>query len=146
MEEGLLICCYDIRSIGIFKLSKQIMNLKLFWRNHADKIGIGGSLFSALCCLGFPALLSLLSAINLGFLINDAILLPLLGIFLVMTLWGLYSGMRRHGQPWALLLGAISSVILFVFLFINPIIAYLGVVGLIVAGLLNIIFRIRYQR
>ena len=122
------------------------MNLKPFWRNHADKIGIGGSLFSALCCLGFPALLSLLSAISLGFLINDAILLPLLGIFLVITLWGLYFGMPRHGQPWALLLAAISSLILFVFLFINPIIAYLGIAGLIAAGLLNIRFRIRSQR
>lgn len=122
------------------------MNLKLFLRNHTDKIGIGGSLFSALCCLGFPALLSLLSAIGLGFLINDAILLPLLGIFLVMTVWGLYSGMRRHGQPWALLLGAISSLILFVFLFVNPMIAYLGVAGLMAAGLLNMRFRIRCQR
>jgi len=122
------------------------MSLKRFWHNHADKIGIGGSLFSVLCCLGFPPLLSLLSAIGLGFLINDAILLPLLGIFLVVTLWGLYFGMRRHGQPWALLLGAISTLILFVFLFVNPIIAYLGVAGLIVAGFLNIIFRIRYQR
>ncbi|MFB6275744.1 MAG: MerC domain-containing protein [Halothece sp.] len=109
-------------------------------------MGIGGSIFSALCCLGFPALLSLLSAIGLGFLINDAVLLPLLGIFLVIALWGLYSGMRRHGQPWALLLAAISSLILFVFLFINPIIAYFGVVGLIAAGLLNLRFRIRCQR
>lgn len=121
------------------------MNLKLFWRNHADKIGIGGSFFSALCCLGFPALLSLLSAIGLGFLINDAVLLPLLGIFLVIA-GDFIPVLRRHGQPWALLLAAISSLILFVFLFINPIIAYLGVAALIVAGLLNLRFRIRCQR
>lgn len=40
---------------------------------YLDRIGVGGSLFAALCCLGFPALVSLLSAIGLGFLVNDAI-------------------------------------------------------------------------
>jgi hypothetical protein len=44
-----------------------------FWKRHLDKIGVGGSLFAALCCLGFPALLSILSAIGLGFLINAEI-------------------------------------------------------------------------
>jgi mercuric ion transport protein len=47
-----------------------------FWKRHLDKIGVGGSLFAALCCLGFPALVSILSAIGLGFLINDDILRP----------------------------------------------------------------------
>ncbi len=121
------------------------MKLKKFWQNHIDKIGIGGSLFSALCCLGFPALLSFLSAIGVGFLIQDIILLPLLGIFLVITLWGLYVGMRRHGQPYALLLGTISSVVLFVFLFIHPIVAYLGVAGLVLAGILNFIYKEKIQ-
>jgi len=41
-----------------------------FWKKHTDKVGIAGSIFAALCCLGFPALLSILSAIGLGFLIN----------------------------------------------------------------------------
>ncbi len=109
-----------------------------FWQRHADKVGIGGSIFAALCCLGFPALLSLLAAIGLGFLINDAILLPLLAIFLVITLGGLYAGMRHHRQPWALGLGLLSALVLFAFLFINTAIAYVGLVGLIVAGGLNI--------
>lgn len=86
--------------------------LKKFWLHYADKIGLGGSIFTALCCLGFPALLSILSAIGLGFLINDAILLPLLSIFLVITLWGLFSGIRYHGKPQAFFVGLISSFIL----------------------------------
>ncbi|MBF2036458.1 MAG: MerC domain-containing protein [Leptolyngbyaceae cyanobacterium T60_A2020_046] len=109
-----------------------------FWQRHADKVGIGGSIFAALCCLGFPALLSLLAAIGLSFLINDAILLPLLAIFLVITLGGLYAGMRHHRQPWAFGLGLLSALVLFAFLFINTAIAYAGLVGLIVAGGLNI--------
>jgi hypothetical protein len=54
---------------------------------YLDRIGVGGSLFAALCCLGFPALVSLLSAIGLGFLMNDAILIPLLILFLARTIW-----------------------------------------------------------
>lgn len=63
-----------------------------FWKRHLDKIGVGGSLFAALCCLGFPALLAILSAVGLGFLVNDAVLIPLLVLFLLVTLWGLYLG------------------------------------------------------
>jgi mercuric ion transport protein len=127
-------------SFFFFKSLEKIMKRKQLWRQHADKIGISGSMVSALCCLGFPALISMLSAIGLGFLIHDAILLPLLGIFLVITLWGLYSGMRRHGKPWAFFLGAISSLVLFVFLFIHPIIAYFGLAGLMASVIVNLFF------
>ena len=47
-------------------------------------IGFTGSLFSLLCCLGFGPLIAFLSAIGAGFLINDAILAPLLIVFLVL--------------------------------------------------------------
>ena len=70
-----------------------------FWKRNLDKIGIGGSVFAALCCLGFPALLSILSAIGLGFIVNDAILIPLLLLFLAVTLLGLYLGTRHHCGP-----------------------------------------------
>ena len=76
-----------------------------FMDQHLDKVGIGGSLFAALCCLGFPALLSILSAAGLGFLIHDAVLLPLLVAFLVLTIYGLYRGYQRHGRPGAVILG-----------------------------------------
>ncbi len=82
---------------------------KNFWRKNTDKIGVVGSVFAALCCLGFPALLSILSAIGLGFLINDAVLLPLLVIFLLVTLLGLVLGMREHHRASALLVGIVSA-------------------------------------
>jgi len=47
-----------------------------FWSRHLDKIGLGGSLIAALCCLGIPAVLAVVSGVGLGFLIDDA------------TLWG----------------------------------------------------------
>ena len=51
-------------------------NHKPFWKRHLDQIGVVG----------------------LGFLVNDAVLIPLLVLFLSVTLWGLYLGKRHHGS------------------------------------------------
>ncbi|MBN9086735.1 MAG: MerC domain-containing protein [Reyranella sp.] len=114
-----------------------------FWRRHLDKVGIGGSLFAALCCLGFPALLSILSAVGLGFLINDAVLVPLLIAFLIAALIGLFLGMHHHHRPWALLLGGLSAMVTFVAVGVNPsgLFAGIGIAGLVVASLLNVWLR-----
>lgn len=66
--------------------------------------GLFGSGFALLCCAGVAPVLGLLSAIGLGFLINDAVLLPLLVLALGVTGWGLWQGRRCHGRHSALLL------------------------------------------
>ena len=104
---------------------------------HLDQLGIVGSLIAALCCLGVPAVLSIFAAIGLGFLINDAVLLPLLALFLLITLIGLFSGYRSHPKKTAL--GFVSAVVMFLFLFIFPPITYIGLVGLIAASVLNVL-------
>lgn len=38
-----------------------------FWQRNLDKIGIAGAAFAALCCLGLPALVSIMSAYDLDF-------------------------------------------------------------------------------
>ena len=53
-------------------------------QTHADKIGIVGASVAALCCLGIPAVLSSVAALGLSFLINDAILAPLLASSLLL--------------------------------------------------------------
>jgi mercuric ion transport protein len=107
-----------------------------------------GAVFAALCCLGFAPLITVLTAIGLGFLINDAILIPLLVVFLLVTVGGLYLGMRRHGQPWPLLLGAVSAVVTVVFIAVafNKPLALLGVAGLIVSSILNVWLGVRWHR
>jgi mercuric ion transport protein len=119
-----------------------------FWQHHLDQLGIGGSLFAALCCLGFPALLSILSAVGLSFLVNDAILIPLLIVFLAVTLFGLYLGMQHHHRPAALVLGLVSAVVTLVFIALatNTVLAAIGIAGLIAASILNVWLRSRQLR
>ncbi|HSH39157.1 MAG TPA: MerC domain-containing protein [Chthoniobacterales bacterium] len=114
-----------------------------FWSRHTDKIGIAGSLFAALCCLGFPALLAIVSAAGIGFIINDAILVPLLIAFLLITLAGLYLGVRHHGSWLAVVVGALSAAIVFVSIAVigNKVLAAVGIAGLIVASILNVWLR-----
>lgn len=63
---------------------------------HADKWGPLGSAFAALCCLGVAPVLGALSAVGLGFLIHDLILIPMLALFLGVTIWVLGRDRRRH--------------------------------------------------
>lgn len=118
--------------------------MKSFWKRHTDKVGVVGSIFAALCCLGFPAL-SILSAIGLGFLINDAVLLPLLIVFLLVTLLGLALGMREHHRASALLIGIASAAGVFIFIFIafNKVLAAISVTGLVIATILNVRLQLR---
>ncbi len=44
------------------------------WKRHLDKVGIIGAFVVAACCLGLPAIISILAAAGLGFLIQDAVL------------------------------------------------------------------------
>ncbi len=113
------------------------------WKNQVDKIGVIGSFIAAACCLGLPAVLSILAAIGLGFIVNDAVLLPLLIFFLVVTLVGLWFGYRVHRRWLPLILAGMSATLIYVFIFVRtvPAVAYLGIAGLVVASLLNIIQR-----
>lgn len=115
-----------------------------FWKRHLDKIGVGGSLFAALCCLGFPALLAILSAVGLGFLINDAVLIPLLVLFLSVTLWGLYLGKRHHRSWMPFFVGAAGAVLTFASIWIGSgLVMGVGIAGLIGASLLNVWLKMR---
>lgn len=108
-------------------------------KDHLDKLGLGGSLFAALCCLGFPAVLSFMTAIGLGFLLQDAILLPVLGAFLLVTLYGLYRGFKVHRRKLPMILGGASSVALFAFIFVSTPAAYVAIGGVILATVLNVV-------
>ena len=115
-----------------------------FWQRNLDKIGIGGAAFAALCCLGLPALLSIVSAFGLGFLVNDAVLLPLLVISLLITLWGLYSGTRHHHHWSAFGIGVLGTILMGLSMWLGKgVYAGVGIAALVLASLLNIVLRVR---
>jgi hypothetical protein len=63
--------------------------------------------------------------------------------FLVVAILGLALGMRHHGSPWAVILGILSAVTAYVFIYVsfNEVIAGLGIAGLVIASLLNVLLR-----
>ncbi len=112
---------------------------------YFDKIGPLGTIFTALCCIGIPGLLAFLSAIGVGFLINDAILLPLLILFLAVSMTGLYYSFKVHKNRWALILGGISSIFIIFFIygwFLKPMV-YLGLAGLVGTSVWNVLLKRR---
>ncbi len=91
---------------------------------------------AALCCAGVPAVLGVLSAAGLGFLVNDGILLPLVVLALGVALWGLWRGTERHGSRGVLMLGGVGAVLLMVGIFLYPLV-YAGVAAMMGAALWN---------
>ncbi len=111
------------------------------FQDHADKVGIVGATVAALCCLGIPAVLSVLTAIGAGFLIHDAILAPLLIASVMVIVWGLVSGRRRHRNMAPLVIGVLAGATLFLFSFVHPMrpLAYAAIAALAIASILNIV-------
>lgn len=109
-------------------------------RKHLDKVGVAGSVLAALCCLGIPAVVSLLTAIGLGFLLSEPVRAPLLLAFLLVTLWGLIAGLRRHRHASPLVLGVAAAATLAFFSLVRMSTphAWVGIAGLIAASLLNV--------
>ncbi len=101
--------------------------------------GMVGSAFALLCCAGVAPVLGLVSAVGLGFLINDAVLIPLLVLALAVTLWGIRQGRRCHGKnpPWVL--GWVGSGLTVVGLFLWVPLAFAGFAGVIGASIWNVL-------
>jgi mercuric ion transport protein len=100
-------------------------------------VGMIGSIFAALCCIGTPALLAFLASIGAGFLIRDVILLLLLVVFLVVTIWGMMRTRDAHGQRGPLLVTVVSSIVVVAAVWFSRSAVILGLVGLIVASVWN---------
>jgi mercuric ion transport protein len=116
-----------------------------FFERHSDKLGTGGSLFAALCCLGTPAILAFLAAIGAGFLVNDLILLPLLAVSLFVSLWGLEKGREAHGDKRPLWLGTAGAVFIPAGIFVGAWLVAAGAVLLISATVWNVVARRRCE-
>lgn len=112
----------------------------------ADSAGVIGAVLAALCCMGAPIIVGVLTAIGLGWVRRDAILWPLMFLSLGVALWGLSSDRRRHRTAGPLVvagIGAIALVAGVVFVHGPParVLIYTGAIALVVATLWNIVVR-----
>lgn len=93
--------------------------------------------FAALCCLGLAPLLGALSALGLGFLVSDAILIPLLAVSMLWTIWALAGDAKRHHDRRPLWLAVISLLLAIGGLWVSAMLVGAGLACLVVAAIWN---------
>lgn len=111
--------------------------MKAFLEQFSSLIGAS---IAAACCLGLPAVLAVLGAAGLGFLIHDAYLFPIFVGFVSLSLWLLFRSARSHAnlQPFWLslaggLMGSAALWLMVTGLYPTPWLVYASL-GLLVAG------------
>ena len=90
-----------------------------------------GVSFAALCCLGVSWALAALAAIGAGFLINDAILIPIFLAFIALSLWLLWRSLRPRGELRPLYLSGAGAIAAAGGLFIAPAVVYAGLAAMV---------------
>lgn len=71
-----------------------------------------GAVLAALCCAGTPLILTSLSAVGLGFLRRDAILLPLMAVTLFIAVTGFWRTRHCSRVRGPLVLGVVGAMAL----------------------------------
>jgi hypothetical protein len=77
--------------------------------NTARVIGGAGVLACVLCCVSIPSVIATISALGLGFLRNDRLLLPVELISLVILVGTFLRARHRHGRNAPLLCGLVAA-------------------------------------
>ena len=90
-----------------------------------------GVSFAALCCLGVSWALAALAAVGAGFLINDAILIPLYLAFIALSLWLLWRSLRPRGELRPLYLSGAGAIAAAGGLFVAPVVVYAGLAAMV---------------
>ena len=78
-------------------------------RGGGSALAALAALFTTLCCLGFPALIGLLSALGAGFLLRDRYLEPGLSATLLLTLLIVGLRLRQHHRPGPFILSFVAA-------------------------------------
>jgi hypothetical protein len=118
-------------------------------KRRGTTLSLLGSVFSAvtvgLCPVCIPAIGAFLSAIGLGFLVQEAVLKPVLVIFLGIAVFGfLWSYLKEHRHVGPLVIGTIMAVVIYVSRYVyfgadvNTALMYGSIGGIIATSVWNI--------
>jgi mercuric ion transport protein len=91
-----------------------------------------------MCCAGVTPVIGLVSALGLGFLLRDAIVVPVLVVGLGVTGWGLWQGRQCHRRNGPLVAGLVAGFVTVGGIVAWVPLAFVGFVGVIVASLWNL--------
>jgi mercuric ion transport protein len=89
--------------------------------------------FAAACCAGASWALAALTAVGAGFLINDAVLIPLFVALLGLSLWLLLRSARAHAYLKPVYLAGAGAVAALVGLWTSTVVLFAGL-GVMVAS------------
>lgn len=96
---------------------------------------LSGTAFAGACCAGVTAVVSAVTAAGAGFLINDAILIPMYVVFLAVSVWLLFAGARAHRDFKPLWLGITGAAAALSGLFIATVMIFAGLAMMVAASL-----------
>lgn len=88
------------------------------WRRVFAWASVVAAGFTALCCLGVSAALSLTSAVGATFLTDDSSLRPILGATLALTVVASALTFARHRRPGPLIVTAIAATSVYTVIFV----------------------------
>jgi hypothetical protein len=89
------------------------------WQRVVAPVSVVASGFTALCCLGISAAVSLATSVGATFMTSDSTLRPLLIVLLAITAIGSVLSFRRHRVPWPLVITVLAAAGVYVSIF-NP--------------------------
>lgn len=103
-------------------------------------VGLVGSLFASLCCIGIAPLVTLVTTVGLGFMLSLTVLPPLFAFFVAVGASGLWYSYRRHRNPFPLILQLAGGLVVLVLLYgpLHGPLVWIGLGAVIVAAAWNI--------
>jgi hypothetical protein len=87
------------------------------WPRSLPRIGTVGTLFTTACCIGLPAVVSLVTAVGAGFLLTDRYLQPLLMALILVTVAASGLTYSRHRNLAPLIVTVLSGGAIYWFIY-----------------------------
>ena len=78
-------------------------------RQGIGSVGLVGTILALLGCMGFPAVIGLVSVIGAQWILEPRYLLPILAVGIASGLWSLFASFRRERNPLVLVLGLVGG-------------------------------------
>lgn len=94
-----------------------------------------GAAFAAACCAGAGWALAALTAVGAGFLIHDAVLIPLFVLLLGLSLWLLFRSARAHRNLRPMYLAGGGALAALIGVWTSTIVLFAGLAAMVGASL-----------